>query len=289
MKTEIKVGNACNNNCTFCLNSDRTLYKNKEQVFREIDEAKQKEIRQIQFTGGEISIRPDFFNILRHAKECGLEIVIHTNGRTFSYTSFTEKVCSKGIEMFLVSLHTHNEELNKKLTSVQGGYEQTIKGIKNIKKMGCKVVLNTVISRDNIEWMEKIIEHNCKLEVDAIQISWCRGEGKVEKDLSMIPKFTENIEKLKKSIKITEKESVRLSTIGIPLCILNENKKYSGRPYRSSYIIREGKISYSEDIAKQKKAITLPACNICKLKNVCCGVPKKYFQQYGGSEFKPVI
>jgi MoaA/NifB/PqqE/SkfB family radical SAM enzyme len=84
MNAEIKTGTACNNNCIFCLNEQRGIFRKTEEIKREIDALSDNGVTSISFTGGETSIRPDFFELISYAKRRGCNVSIQTNGRAFS-------------------------------------------------------------------------------------------------------------------------------------------------------------------------------------------------------------
>ncbi|HOX22407.1 MAG TPA: radical SAM protein, partial [Elusimicrobiales bacterium] len=76
----------CNFNCPHCYvpNSHKLSYRKRELPaarWREIiSQLAEEGCLQIGFTGGEPLLKKGFFSILRHAKRCGLETYLYTNG-----------------------------------------------------------------------------------------------------------------------------------------------------------------------------------------------------------------
>jgi len=147
LETEIKAGTICNNNCVFCLNHERDNIKPLAQIKSEIMCAKNAGITTINFTGGEITIREDFFEIIDFANDNRLRTCIQTNGRIFNYEDFCDRILPKNVSLFLVSFHAHNEELNRKMTLVRRGYHQTKKGIVNLLHSKQNVQINVVVTQ----------------------------------------------------------------------------------------------------------------------------------------------
>ncbi|MFC1723905.1 hypothetical protein ACFL0V_07230, partial [Nanoarchaeota archaeon] len=61
MNYEVKVGSACNNNCVFCLNEKRGWRRETGDLMKEIESLPYMD--EINFTGGEVTIRDDFFDL----------------------------------------------------------------------------------------------------------------------------------------------------------------------------------------------------------------------------------
>src|SRR5210317_555089 len=88
------VGRRCNLRCVHCYShSHNEEYEgelNHEQGMRLIEDLGNFGCPVMLFSGGEPLMRPDIFELIQHAKDCGLRAVISTNG-----TLITEEVASK--------------------------------------------------------------------------------------------------------------------------------------------------------------------------------------------------
>ncbi len=286
MNYEVKLGTACNNNCVFCLNSEREISLSHDRILNEIISAKSKGAEKITFTGGEPSIRTDFFELCSFVKSLGLGLQVQTNGRALSYFDFAEKACSI-VDSFLISLHSNSEELNFKITGVHEGYSQTIEGIKNVRSFGKPVTLNIVVNNLNLPFLDKIAEHHAGLGIDCIQFSWVRFQGKVASgNGNIVPRYSEGITLLKKAIDAAVNNGLIVFVIGVPPCILGKHAKYSVNPHSDSFIIRDGnKINSSEWIVKSRKTM-LAVCENCVSKLECGGVYSEYIRKFGDAEFR---
>ncbi len=100
------------------------------------------------FTGGEVFLRRDFFDIYEHAVRRGLLVSIFTNG-----TTVTEKIADRlsrqppyGIE---VTLYGYSEETYEKVTGVPGSWAKCYRGVELLLERGLPLKLKTVVMRTN--------------------------------------------------------------------------------------------------------------------------------------------
>lgn len=289
MKYEIKTGTACNNNCIFCLNSKRDTSLPKEVIKKTINEVYSKGIDCVQFTGGEITIRRDLFELMSYVKNAGLSVELQTNGRAFFYEKFAKEVVKQGVSWFLVSLHAHNEKLYRELSGVEGGYRQVVEGIKNLIELGQNVSINIVVSQKNVKLLPEIVRHHAALKPAVIQLSWLRPEGKVLDNIELLPKYSENIDFLKKAIDEAKKNSITVGVIGVPLCILGNYEKYAVNPYKNTVASKGGRLGPADLLFTEQKKIFVNVCRKCEKSCECGGIFKMYVNKNGENEFKPVI
>lgn len=91
-----------------------------------------------------IDFRKDFFQIVdiirRNWKFS--KIVLNTNGRMYIYKDFCKEISKIGISQFNVYLCGYNSFMHDSTTGVNGSFEQTLQGIRNLKetKQNIKVI-----------------------------------------------------------------------------------------------------------------------------------------------------
>jgi len=189
----INTGYLCNNFCKFCPYPEEKLRQKENKSFQaiisELEKAKKK-TKFIIFTGGEPTIRKDFFDLIEKAKNLKFKTIgIKSNGRIFSYKDFCQKTVKAGGNLFIISLHGHLKELHDWLTSSPGSFEQTIQGIRNLKLLGKTVISETIITKSNYPHLPKIAELLIKLGVDRLQFKFPKPIGIArENSKSIIPK-----------------------------------------------------------------------------------------------------
>lgn len=164
----VRIAAACNNRCTFCLDSDAqngTLVEDaliRKEILRGREDL---HANRLILSGGEASINSKFPDYIRYGKELGYtKIQTVTNGRMYSYQKFCDKVLEAGLDEVTFSLHGHTPELHDTLVGIKGAFVQLVKGIINL--MGkCIVNVDIVLNKQNYKHVHEIVAFANKLGV----------------------------------------------------------------------------------------------------------------------------
>lgn len=108
-------------------------------------------------TGGEIFMRPDFWEIAFHAKKRHFAITLFTNG-----TMITEKVADRLKELRPMSIEMsllHSEEAKHDLLAKkQGSYKRILRSAKLLKERNLSFVLKTSLLKQNVNKVSEIYD-----------------------------------------------------------------------------------------------------------------------------------
>ncbi len=294
-RVDIKVGFYCNNHCAFCVQGRKREYlpaKTKEEIKSSLQEAFDKGKGEVVFTGGEPSLHPDFFELVKFAKQIGFkEIQIQSNGRIFAYLDFCVKTIKAGTTQFGPSLHGHTAEIHDFLTAAKGSFDQTVQGIKNLKKLNQYVLTNTVITSKNYKFLPELAQLLISLGVDQYQFAFVHilGTAKENQDW-LVPRKSEIMPYVKKGLEIGIKAGKNVTTEAIPYCLLGGYEKYVAeeimpktRIYDAGFTVEDyGEYRFNSGKERREE------CKPCKYFGQCEGPWKEYPELFGWEEFKPV-
>ncbi len=295
-RVDIKIGFQCNNRCKFCVQGDKRdfcIFKNREEVEKAMNEAYQQGKREVVFTGGEPTLHPNFLELVSSAKNKGFnEIQIQTNGRLFAYDNFCLKTIQAGANQFGPALHGPNAKIHDFLTGAQGSFNQTIQGIKNLKKLNQYVLTNTVITTKNYKFLPQIARLLIDLGVDQYQFAFIHLGGRAGENKDWIaPRKSEVMKYVKKGLDIGIKVNKKVMTEAIPYCLMQGYEDYiAERVIPDSVVYDAGFVV--EDYAqyrREKGKAKGPNCEKCKYNQICEGPWKEYPELFGWGEFKPII
>ncbi len=156
--SEIAVTYRCNLNCEFCYVGHKDYPELgtsdfKKIIFKIYSEAN---VPSVSFTGGEPLLRNDIVSLVEYAHKIGLWTNLITNGTLFE-KKLVKSLKKAGLNSAQVSLEGPNKAIHDAITNIDGAFEKTIKGIKNLLEQGIPVHTNTTVSRHNIHHLEGIL------------------------------------------------------------------------------------------------------------------------------------
>jgi radical SAM protein with 4Fe4S-binding SPASM domain len=183
----ISITDRCNLNCEHCVAGANSNQLGREMTIREIEGIfkslqNQKDPfrldveKKVFLSGGEPSVRSDFYEIIRKCSENSLSTNICTNGLLLDEDEL--KALKQLPLSFLISLDgkINNHEI------IRGNktFDKTIKKILFIKKLGYDVFLNTFVHQDNFEDVEYLAKFTVENNINGINFIRAipRGRGK---------------------------------------------------------------------------------------------------------------
>jgi len=293
-RLDIKTGFVCNNNCLFCAQADNRQSGNRpfNEIVMDLKESRRR-CDGIVFTGGEVTIRKDFFNLVKLAKDLGYKnIQIQSNGRMFSSLKFCKDAMDAGATTFGIAIHGHNKRLHDSLTQANGSFAQTVKGIQNLKSLGAYVATNTVIVKQNCRYCEDIAILLSCLKVNQFQFAFVHPVGSADKNFDLVvPKISEAAKEMKKGLQIGINKGISVMTEGIPYCLMQGYEQCVGEVFIPETDIRGLNFQNVDDFSRRRKEsekMKFPQCKACKYYYKCEGPWKEYPEKRGNKEFKSV-
>jgi len=299
-KTVIFTTYQCNNQCIFCINSERRHVqgKNAKDIKNEITEARKRGSTYLELIGGEFSIREDALSILRFAKKAGFKtIMMATNGRMFSYPKFTKRMIDAGLTDIVFSIHGHTAHLHDQLTQSPGSFDQLLQGLANFRKFKFKNIgSNTTIVKQNYKVLPKIGSFIFNLGIrnsEFIFVDSNHGGAKINFN-QLVPKISEVASYVRKTLDIGRNRAQHWHIRYVPLCYFDNyldqiSELYEVKRFHTEHIapdFNNFSVEESRALVGRKKATR---CSKCRLNSRCEGIWKNYIKHYGDKELKPII
>ncbi len=295
-RVDIKIGFACNNRCFFCVQGrkrKRISAKEVSLLKKNIEDSFLDNYREVVFTGGEPTLHPNFLELVSFAKKIGYqEIQIQTNGRTFFYLDFCKKTIQAGATCFGPSLHGHNEKTHDFLTRSRGSFSQTVQGIINLKKLGQRVITNTVITSKNYKHLPKLARLLVNLGVDQFQLAFIHLGGEAFENRKWITPMKKEVAPfVKESLEIGIKAGVLVMVEAITPCLLRGYEEYISELFipRAKVFDIDYNIEDYDLYRKTKGKIKRKKCEKCIFFHICEGPWKEYPEIFGWNEFVPIL
>lgn len=160
----IELTHRCNLKCSHCYLASGESEQREEREVNKVGEEKKelttKEVKNIldqlaeagclflAFTGGEMFLRKDIWEILEYASEKRFAVTVLTNATLLKQDDI-KKLKKMNIHELSTSLYSLKAEVHDGVTGVKGSYVKVIKALKEIKKAGIAVRIKTPLMMCN--------------------------------------------------------------------------------------------------------------------------------------------
>ncbi len=296
-EVKITFGFKCNNSCLFCIDKfnrnipDKTTKEVKEEILR----AKKMGKIRLSLIGGEPTIRPDIFDLIKYAKKVGFEsVLITTNGRMLSYLDFAYHLIKSGISEVVFSIHGHQPKIHDFLTQSPGSFNQIIKGIENLKKLRFnKIGANTVITNKNYRYLADIAKILYKYQIKRAEFIYV-----IVRDKNLFKELTPLVSRsagyISEVLDLGNRYGLNWHLLNPPLgCYFSQYFDSSIRygDSRDEKLILptpKGRIYYQLSKEKIINYVKTDKCKKCSMRKKCQGIRRSYLDYYGDNEIKPV-
>jgi His-Xaa-Ser system radical SAM maturase HxsC len=225
----------CNNYCLMCSQppkdvDDRWLLDEAMETIRLIP----RETQSLGITGGEPTLFGDgFIDLIRLTKNwlpnTGLHIL--SNGRTFLDINFTKDYADVDHPDLMVGIPVYSADPSRHDYVVQamGAFDETIRGILNLKKHQQKVEIRVVIHKQTHEGLARLAEYIARnlLFVDHVALMGLEMTGFTRANLDSL--WIDPIEyrdNLSAAVRVLTSYGIKTSVYNHPLCLVNKDVEH---------------------------------------------------------------
>lgn len=153
--------NMCNLRCLHCyqradkpLPNELTL----REKLRVVDELDRAGVAAVALSGGEPTIHPHFYDVVRELASRGIYVAVATNGWAFADIEKLRKAKRLGLRYVEVSVDSANPKRHDYFRGVSGAWKRAVKALENAVKLGVNHAMATTITKINIDEVEDILD-----------------------------------------------------------------------------------------------------------------------------------
>jgi His-Xaa-Ser system radical SAM maturase HxsC len=186
---------------------------------------------EIGFTGGEPTLYGDgFIELMNLTKTYLPHTAIHilSNGRAFSSVEFTRKYASIGHADMMIGIPLYSDDpvRHNYIVQARNAFDETVRGILNLKSLGQKVELRVVIHRQSIDRLSKLCEFIARnlLFVDHVALMGLEIIGFTRANLSELwVDPYEYKDQLSEAVGILRSYGMNVSVYNHQRCLINDD------------------------------------------------------------------
>jgi pyruvate-formate lyase-activating enzyme/SAM-dependent methyltransferase len=296
VKALIKVGYACNENCTFCHTADlRERNDTAERVAWKIRRAKALGYTMVVLSGGEPTIRPELLPWARLTASLGMDFGLVTNGLLLSYPHVTSELIEAcRLRYVYMSIHGGDAKVHRSVVRADT-FDQAIGALRLLAGRVPDLTANCVVTTANLPHLRPLVERLLPLRDLTVKLSMTqpKGGGKHAFDV-IVPDVEECAAAVKDAILhgIALRGPAALPRFahdGLPFCLLPglEDLYDDLKTHRFATMIEADEDDFVpvDDVAK----VHPPVCAGCGLRGACPGLFRGYLEARGDAALKPVL
>lgn len=295
MKALIKVGYACNENCTFCHTADmRHIDDSADRIDWKISRAKRLGYTMAVLSGGEPTMRPELLRWARKSAALGLDFGLVTNGLMLSYPHVVDELVNDcRLRYVYMSMHGGTPKVHGSVVRADT-FAQAMKAVETLHGRVPDFTVNCVVTTANVKHLRGLVDRLLPFPELCIKFSMTQPKGAANRAFDVIvPDVTACAAQIADAIAYgTEKRGAakgpRFAHDGIPFCLLPglEDLYDDLKTHRFATMIEVDEDDFVpvDDVAK----IQTDKCGPCALRGACPGLYRGYFEIYGDAALRPV-
>ncbi|MBL9021581.1 MAG: radical SAM protein [Myxococcales bacterium] len=293
MKALVKVGYACNENCTFCHTADvRHQNDSADRVEWKIERARALGYDMVVLSGGEPTIRPELRRWAAKVASLDMDLGLVTNGLVLSYRGLADELIEEHrLRYVYLSLHGGTAKVHRSVVRADT-FAQALAAIDNLEGRVPDLTINCVVTTANLESLGGLVDLLAERSGLTLKLSMTQPKGGAAHAFDVI---VPDVEACARAIHAAITRGIeRGATIGfahdgVPLCLLPglEHLYDDLKTHRYATMIEADEDDFVpvDDVAK----IHPPACDDCALKGPCPGLYRGYAESRGSGALRPVL
>ena len=275
----IRVNFHCNQACGFCF-VDRTLPAvSAARVEDEIRRAKADGVSLLSLSGGEPTLHPRLADFVRLASREGLETQLQTNAIRCADAAYTAELVAAGLEHAFISLHAATADVSDAITAAPGTFERTLAGIDNLVRAGVGVIVNYVITGENVRELPTYARLVASRWGGALSVNLSLAHAStdlVPRDEAIIPRMSDVRAAVDEALAVLREASIPWrgfdGQCGIPLCLVGPDW------------LDVDALAPLASPEPPSGFLKIESCARCPLTDRCVGLRETYAALYGTAE-----
>ncbi|HXP87641.1 MAG TPA: radical SAM protein [Bryobacteraceae bacterium] len=151
LSIQLDVTYRCNERCVHCyLDHEDHGEMTTAEIKNTLDQLADAGVFFVIFSGGEVFLRQDFFELVEYARKLAFHVKIKTNAFMIGPEE-ADRLRDLNVQGVQVSVYSHRAEVHDAITKLPGSLKRTLAGMRLLAERGVKVIMANVLMRDNLQ------------------------------------------------------------------------------------------------------------------------------------------
>jgi radical SAM protein len=164
-----------------------------EEGYKLIDQIAGLGPRVFVITGGDPLKREDTYDMIRYARERGLEPALTPSATPLLTEAAVSRLKRHGLARLAISLDASVPELHDAFRRVPGSFDITLRAVRAAKREGIPVQINTTVTRRTIDDLPQMVQLLTDLEISMWSVSFLMPAGRGKRGDLVTPEAIEHL------------------------------------------------------------------------------------------------
>ena len=273
------INSGCNNYCVFCAGHNtptpQELIQQEKIIFENIKFFLANKYDMIEISGADPASYKELYGLIAYLKQRFKKVRLLTHGKNLN----VDLLSKAGLDEIKIPIYGPNAKIHEKITRSTGSFDKSIETIKNLSNSNIKLIITSLIFKQNLNFLEMIYELALKYTPNfTLGMPFIID---LESSRKFYIPYNSLIGKINKLIQHTQ---YQIKLIDIPYCIIGFNYKYAffSNPPELGIQQPPSEIrTHLRNIPSYRVKIKLPFCRQCILNQKCAGFLKNDIKFYG--------
>lgn len=288
---DVVLGYDCNLSCDYCTitNEMRARAMPPERVAREIDRAAARGFREVAFTGGEPTIRPDLPALVKYAKRRGFEHVkVASNGLRYAHAEYLDHLVACGVDRFHVSLHAFDDDAYERTVRLAGTALLRQRALANLVARGLDPVADLILKEDTYRTLSSWITalHRDGLRRFALWLVSLTDQNR--ENAHQLPRISDLVPHLLPAFDAARAGGYEVVALHVPRCFLPGYEDHVRHPGADLVTVVTPDEVFDLRDSRLGGGFHPEGCAGCIFAERCPGLRRDYIDRFGGGEVRAV-
>lgn len=288
---DVVLGYDCNLACTYCTITPEMRLRAlpTERIAKEIDRAASRGFREVAFTGGEPTIRPDLPVLVKYAKKRGfVDVKVASNGLRYAHMPYLEMLANAGVNQFHVSMHAFDDEAYDATVQREGAATLRRQAIANLIARDLNPIADLILKEDTYRdvraWVLALAEQGVR-QFRLWLVSLTDGNAK---NTHQLPRISVVAEAVKEALEAARTRDLDVRSLHIPRCFLKGYENHVHHPGADLVTVVTPDDVFDLKNSRLSGGVKPLSCKQCKFFDVCPGLREDYIALHGDQEPRAV-
>jgi hypothetical protein len=287
---EIALDYRCNLRCLGChACHDTGESLSGERVVAILRQGRASGIASLWIGGGEPTLRPDLFRVIRTARRLGYtRVLVQTNGVRLAYPAYTEALCSAGVTDLSFNVKSHDAARHDELSGGRS-HAFVLQALDHVRGRGVRLAADVLLTKKTAPDLETTVRFFTGRGVERF-VLWLLSAADVSTpdvvaEVPLLSDLSGPITRARDAARALGVELVSLHTPPCTLPIEIRDVFFPASLLELTVVNPDGRTFPLETSAFEGGSYA-PVCGACSARTNCAGPRADYVAIHGAREFK---